>query len=181
MNMPTCLNPLSGTTVIKYLIPAFKLVPNCSLVNKPLLIYRQVFTKTASTADVERHLRSIGIVEPQWRYTMYSTDHFHSTSHEVLTIVSGRAKLCFGHMDSPDAVQEQAEKGDVILVPAGVSHRLIEDVTGDFQMVGSYPVGCSWDMCYGSEGERAKNQGISELPWLSSDPVYGQDGPAMHV
>ena len=79
---------------------------------------------------------------------MYSFSHFHSSSHEVLGIASGKAKLCFGHEANPQRVEEVLEKGDVIIMPAGVSHRLLEDLSEGlgFEMVGSYPVGCQWDM-----------------------------------
>lgn len=112
---------------------------------------------------------------------MYSTSHFHSTSHEVLCISNGKAKLCFGHEDNPQRVEEVVEKGDVIIVPAGVAHRLWEDVTGVFEMVGSYPEGCHWDMCYGREGEESKVKAIADLGWLAKDPVYGDEGPALDV
>ena len=78
---------------------------------------------------------------------MYDFDHFHSTSHEVLGIASGKARLCFGHEENPQRVVEVLEKGDMIVMPAGVSHRILEDLEGGFQMVGSYPVGSNWDMC----------------------------------
>ncbi len=68
---------------------------------------------------------------------MYSTSHFHSTSHEVLGIASGKARLCFGHEDNPKKIEEVVQKGDVIVMPAGVSHRLLEDLEGGFSMVGS--------------------------------------------
>jgi uncharacterized protein YjlB len=50
---------------------------------------------------------------------MYSTSHFHSTSHEVLAICNGEAKLCFGHEDNPGRVEETLRQGDVVVVPAG--------------------------------------------------------------
>ncbi len=112
---------------------------------------------------------------------MYSVDHFHSTSHELLSITSGSARCSFGHLDNPGHIEELLKKGDVVLIPAGVSHRLIEEVEPGFQMVGSYPEGCSWDMCHGTEDEKGKIEKIGELPWLKTDPIYGDDGPAMHV
>jgi uncharacterized protein YjlB len=42
---------------------------------------------------------------------MYNFDHFHSTSHEVLGIASGKARLCFGHEENPQRVVEVLEKG----------------------------------------------------------------------
>ncbi|KAK5175523.1 uncharacterized protein LTR77_000662 [Saxophila tyrrhenica] len=103
------------------------------------------------------------------------------TSHEVLGISSGRARLCFGHEDNPKRVEEVLEQGDVIVIPAGVAHRLLEDLEGGFEMVGCYPRGCSWDMCYGREGEEAKVKGIGGLGWFERDPVYGDEGPVLEV
>ena len=112
---------------------------------------------------------------------MYSTSHFHSTSHEVLAGSRGRAKLCFGHEENPERVEPLVEKGDVMVVPAGVAHRLLEDLEGGFEMVGSYPKGASWDMCYGREGEEKKVWGVKGLGWFERDPVYGDEGPVLDV
>lgn len=71
------------------------------------------------------------------------------------------------------------EKGDVIIIPAGVGHRLLDDYSSGFEMVGSYPVGKSWDMCYGKKGEEAKVQGIGGVGWFEKDPLYGDEGPAL--
>lgn len=38
---------------------------------------------------------------------------------------------------NPGRVLVSVGAGDVIVVPAGVAHRLLEDVNGDFGMVGS--------------------------------------------
>lgn len=110
-----------------------------------------------------------------------STSHFHSTSHEVLCVFKGTARLCFGHEDNPKRVEAVVDEGDVMVVPAGVSHRLLEDVTGGFSMVGSYPKGCDWDMCYGKEGEEEKVKGIESLGWFDRDPIYGDKGPVLEV
>jgi len=67
----------------------------------------------------------------------------------------------------------------VIVVPAGVGHRLLDDSNDGFEMVGSYPNGKNWDMCYGQEGEEEKVKAISELGWFEKDPLYGDSGPAM--
>lgn len=112
---------------------------------------------------------------------MYSTSHFHSTSHEVLCIASGAAKCCFGGEASPGRVEPVLRKGDVVVVPAGVSHRLLEEVEKPFVMVGCYPPGCGWDMCYGRPGEEHRVEGIKDLGWFDKDPVYGDAGPALEV
>lgn len=112
---------------------------------------------------------------------MYSTSHFHSTAHEVLCVASGKAQLCFGCDDNPQRVEAVVEEGDVIVVPAGVAHRLVKDLTGAFNMVGSYPRGNSWDMCYGKEGEEEKMKGIASLGWFARDPIYGDNGPTLEA
>jgi uncharacterized protein YjlB len=70
-------------------------------------------------------------------------------------------------------------RGDVVVIPAGVAHRLLEDLEGGFQMVGCYPKGYSWDMAYGKKGEEEKIEGIRKLGWFEKDPVYGDEGPAL--
>ncbi|MCJ1286293.1 hypothetical protein MMC26_005638 [Xylographa opegraphella] len=174
-------NPLKTLRVSKYQIPPYKLLPNTSIQHHPLFIYHSAFPSSASAATIESHLRDIGIVSPQWRFTMYSTTHFHSTSHEVLAISNGKAKLCFGGEENPKNVEAVLEKGDVIVIPAGVGHRLLEDIEGGFEMVGSYPTGMHWDMCYGREAEKEKIDGIRHLKWFDHDPVYGQEGPMLDI
>jgi len=72
-------------------------------------------------------------------------------------------------------------QGDVIIVPAGVGHRLLEDMDGHFEMVGSYPKGCNLDMCYGTEDEIEKVKKIGALRWFEKDPLYGDSGPTLHA
>ena len=109
----------------------------------------------------------------------HSMSHFHSTSHEVLCVTKGKAKLGFGHEDNPKRVEPEVQEGDVMVVPAGVSHRLLEDIEGGFSMVGSYPIGCDWDMCYGREDEDDKVKDIESLGWFDRDPIYGEKGPVL--
>lgn len=114
---------------------------------------------------------------------MYSQTHFHSTSHEVLGVVSGSARLCFGGEGNPDRFEPEVSNGDLIIVPAGVGHRLLSETGGhgSFKMVGAYPRGKSWDMCYGQSGEEGSCQNIGNLDWFHADPLYGEEGPALHV
>lgn len=112
---------------------------------------------------------------------MYSTSHFHSNTHEVLCVCSGRARLCFGGEENPGRVEPVVQAGDIIVLPAGMAHRLLEDTStgSSFEMVGSYPVGYDWDMCYGREGEERQVDGIGGVPWFDRDPIYGDQGPVL--
>jgi uncharacterized protein YjlB len=183
------INPQSAIKISHHYIPAWHSTPNTSIQNKPLLIYHSAFNNknnSFSASRVSAHLQRVGVVVPQWQYTMYTQSHFHSTNHEVLSVVSGRARLCFGGEGNPQRVEPVVEAGDVIVVPAGVAHRLLEDQSGtsaEFVMVGSYPMGKEWDMCYGAgnEDEDEVRERIEQLGWFKQDPIYGSDGPVMHV
>ena len=171
---------LSQLRVSSVQIPAHGGFPNTSLQHRPLLIYHSAFPAPVSPDAVETHLSEIGVVTPQWRYSMFPEDHCHSTTHEVLAITHGRARLCFGGTNNPDRLAPVVTPGDVVLMPAGVAHRLLEDLDGGFGMVGCYPVGApAWDMCYGAEGEETKLQSIKDLEWFDRDPIYGDEGPAI--
>ena len=175
------LTPLMEVRISSHQIPSFDRLPNTSIQKKPLLIYHSAFHSSINASAIESHLTTIGVVSPQWRYTMFSQTHFHSTAHEVLCVVHGRAKLCFGGEDNPKRIEPVVGKGDVMVVPGGVAHRLLEDIEGGFTMVGSYETGKSWDMCYGREGEEDKVRGIENLGWFTRDPIYGESGPCLDV
>lgn len=76
-------------------------------------------------------------------------------------------------------MEEIVSKGDVVVIPAGVCHRLLDDLDGGFQMVGCYPIGCNWDMC--EQGDERKAKMIESLEWFKRDPVYGDEGPVLNV
>lgn len=110
---------------------------------------------------------------------MYTQHHFHSTTHEVLVVCQGKGRICFGGPGNPDRVEIEAGKGDVMIVPAGLAHGLLEDM-GGYQMVGSYPKGGEqWDHCTG--GEEGVEERIKALTWFERDPVYGDQGPVLDV
>jgi uncharacterized protein YjlB len=174
--------PASEIRISRHAIPAWHRIPNTSIQNKPLLIYHSAFN--ASASQLSARLEEIGAVVPQWQYTMYRQTHFHSNTHEVLGVISGRARLCFGGEENPGRVEPTVEQGDLMIVPAGVSHRLLEDLSGgSFKMLGAYPPGKSWDMNYGkeSESEEEVKKNIASQAWFDRDPLYGKDGPALHI
>ncbi|KAE9363709.1 hypothetical protein N431DRAFT_389825 [Stipitochalara longipes BDJ] len=173
------LTPLASLRVSTHQIPRQNLIPNTSIQAKPLLIYHSCLPSAATASSIEAHLKETGVVFPQWRYTMYNVTHFHASTHEVLCVFSGQAKLCFGGEFNPSKVETGVQKGDVIIIPAGVAHRLLDDFNSNFQMVGSYPRGKHPDMCCGKKEEEEKIKGISTLGWFERDPLYGDDGPVL--
>lgn len=75
--MAAKLNPLKDLKVLKHQIPAHGLTPNTSIQNKPLLIYKSAFPSHTSASDIKNHLKSVGVVSPQWEFSMYTVSHFH--------------------------------------------------------------------------------------------------------
>lgn len=169
---------IDSLRISRHYIPPYGPFPNCRPTNQPLIIYHQVFPP-GSVSLIQRHLCQKRVVEPQWVHSMYREHHFHSTTHEVLVISKGSALLCFGGKENPDRVEYEAKQGDVLVVPAGLAHALLED-KGGFEMVGSYPIGADrWDHCTATSGEEMDvvEKRIKGLAWFRMDPVYGNRGP----
>ncbi|KAL9104038.1 MAG: hypothetical protein Q9163_000977 [Psora crenata] len=175
------LAPPKEIKVSQYQVPAFESLPNTSIQHRPLLIYHGAFRPNTTASTIEQHLSDVGVVQPEWRYSMYPYSHFHSTSHEVLCVYSGSAKLCFGGEANPERVEIGVGKGDVIIVPAGLAHRLLDDHDKQFSMVGCYPKGKQWDMCYGRKEEEGNEERIASLEWFLRDPIYGVEGPLLET
>jgi uncharacterized protein YjlB len=109
-----------------------------------------------------------------WRNGVYGFHHYHSTAHEVLGVYGGTARVQFG---GERGVVLKISPGDVVVIPAGVAHKNL-GASHDFRVVGAYPRGQRWDLCYGEPGERPQaGQNIARVPLPEADPVYGTDGP----
>src|SRR5438105_1619402 len=95
-------------------------IPNSRL---PLLIYRHPVPSNVSDLArfFEKMFGSHDWVDA-WRDGIYDYQHFHSTAHEVLGIFRGFAEVEFG---GEHGVVEELRRGDVAIIPAGVSHKRI--------------------------------------------------------
>jgi uncharacterized protein YjlB len=168
-------------------IPKWHRIPNTSIQSKPLMIYHEAFEATAS--ELSTQLEEVGdlaqaAITPEWHYPLLSKDHFHSTTHSVLGVVSGRSRACFGGEQNPDRFETIIQRGDLIIIPAGVGHRLSQDLgTSDepFELVLAYPLLKPWDICYGQPEGEEQVKNIQKVVWFQRDPLYGDDGPALHV
>jgi uncharacterized protein YjlB len=108
-----------------------------------------------------------------WRNGIYDYHHYHSTAHEALGIYQGKATVQFG---GPEGFVAEVEKGDVVLIPAGVAHKNLGE-SGGFKCVGAYPAGQEYDMKYGKQGERPEvDATIKQVPYPECDPVFGSAG-----
>jgi uncharacterized protein YjlB len=141
----------------------------------PLLVYRQAVKagEKDPAAIFEQHFAENDWTN-SWRDGVYPFAHYHSTSHEVLGIYRGNAKLRLGGKSGKEF---EVRTGDVIVIPAGVAHQNLGS-SSDFGVVGAYPEGRDWDLLKGNPGERPKaDQNIAALPPPNNDPLYGARGP----
>jgi uncharacterized protein YjlB len=138
----------------------------------PLLIHRGGIAGGGEAA-VRQRFRDHGWLN-NWRYPgIYLYPHFHSTTHECLGVATGWMELAlFGR----DGVRVRLEAGDVVVMPAGVSHAMT-DASEDVLVVGGYPEGRDWDNMREDHIDlaafRAAAKRIMMLPIPGRDPVTG--------
>jgi uncharacterized protein YjlB len=144
-------------------------IPNSPL---PVLVYRGV-EALRDARSCEALFASHGWLGA-WRDGIFSFHHFHSTAHEVLGVVAGRADVVLG---GPRGRRFEVRSGDVLVLPAGTGH-CNAGSSGDLLVVGAYPDGMDWDL---RRGDRAEHDqvlaNIRAVPLPAADPVYGSDGP----
>lgn len=143
----------------------------------PLVLLKQAIQSTGpiSPSTIEKVFHENNWVNP-WRNGLFGFHHYHSTAHEALGIYSGWVKVQLG---GPDGKIVTVEAGDVVVIPAGVAHKNIDQSSG-FKVVGAYPIGQVPDMKYGKSGERPNaDQNIQNIDLPEYDPVYGKTGPLM--
>jgi len=113
-----------------------------------------------------------------WRNGIHDYHHYHPNAHEVLGIASGSASVRFGG-EGGELVA--VTTGDVIVVPAGVGHALING-SDDLLVVGAYADGRNWDTIRDDPDVIAESRRrIAEVPLPDADPVDGADGPLMKL
>ena len=142
----------------------------------PLLIYRgavAVETEKFDAATVIDTLFETNGWGRSWRDTIYDFVHYHSQVHEVLGVARGTAKVEFGGVKGRIFT---VKPGDVVVLPAGTGHRLIE-ASRDFLVVGAYPEDGTYDECTDTRDRPDAIKRIAKVRKPRRDPVYGSSGP----
>jgi uncharacterized protein YjlB len=143
-------------------------IPNNKL---PLLIYKNVIPADDLHADGLKKLFNKNHWSNDWDNGIYDYHHYHSITHEVLGVYRGKAVL---QMGGEQGEKIQVEAGDVLIIPAGVGHKNLQNE--NLGVVGAYPNGMDYDLKKGAKGERpAVDKNIAAVPMPAYDPVYGKD------
>ena len=167
--------PHQPMKVIHEFIPALGYFPNNP--HFPLLIYSGVFNANQLAPTEIKNLLKENNWGNSWIDSIYDEHHYHSNTHEVLIVISGTAKAIYG---GPQGKIFKISEGDVIIHPAGVSHKKMT-ASDHFACMGAYPNSRHYDMCYGKKEEHPQvDKNIKKVGLPEADPVYGKDGLIFH-
>jgi uncharacterized protein YjlB len=166
--------PVTGFIVMPMNLERLHAPPGERIPNNPrfpVLIYHGVEAATEG-ADAARALFAEHGWGGAWVDGIFPFHHFHSTSHEALAVVAGRAVVELG---GSQGQAFEVSAGDVLVLPAGTGHRRASSEPG-FTVVGAYPAGQEdYDLLRGddpAEVEAARER-IAALPAPPDDPVGG--------
>jgi uncharacterized protein YjlB len=151
--------------------------PNAHFPNNetlPLLIYKKAWEEM-DAEEIAALFKKNGW-HKTWTDSIYPFHHYHSNTHEVLAICKGKCTVEAGGENGSLLLVEQ---GDVLFLPAGVSHKNLES-SPDFTCVGAYPEDIEYDMHYG-KGERPQTEpAIQKVPLPQKDPITGSREPLLN-
>jgi uncharacterized protein YjlB len=142
----------------------------------PLVVYRAALPAAGDRASAcERMFAQHGWPD-SWRNGIYAHHHYHSTTHEVLGIARGNARVRMGG-EGGQTVDLNA--GDVVVIPAGTAHKR-EAASSDLLVIGAYPRGQQPDICRAdSAGHGRALVAIAAVPLPEADPVTGRTDPLL--
>ena len=144
-------------------------IPNSKF---PLLLYRNAFSQRNDQGAkwLEEKFLSNNWYN-SWRNGIFTFQHYHSITHEVLGIYSGECLVLLGG-DKGERILVKA--GDIIVIPAGVGHKNLGDK--NLGVVGAYPNGMRVDIMRGEQGERpGTDNNIAAVPFPETDPFTGRN------
>lgn len=138
----------------------------------PVLIYRDL-PLAGDYAERFEALFASHLWPPRWRAQVYDYQHYHSTTHEVLGVASGSARLLLGGEQGEEVT---VKAGDALVLPAGTGH-CQRWASEDFLVVGGYPLDQPYDLLRPEaathDSARAR---VAQVPVPISDPLAGTQG-----
>jgi uncharacterized protein YjlB len=142
----------------------------------PVLIYRHCLELPKfknKAVEIVQKIFARNKWSNSWQNGIYDFHHYHSTTHECMAIVQGKARVIFG---GPKGKPAEVITGDVIILPAGTGHKCTKH-SDDFLCVGAYPQAKDYDTNYGKASEY--DEAVRRIKTLSiplKDPVFGNEG-----
>ncbi|KTD18280.1 cupin domain-containing protein [Legionella jordanis] len=140
----------------------------------PFLVYQQPLSLSNQPAEsLQNFLKDNGWIN-SWVDGIYDYHHYHSNTHECLVVISGECNVQVG---GEKGSIYGVSKGDVLIIPAGVSHKNT-GASKDFKCIGAYPFDLDYDMNYGKADEHPRvDDNIRNVRLPKSDPIFGKEGP----
>ncbi|MBM7648214.1 uncharacterized protein YjlB [Bacillus ectoiniformans] len=141
----------------------------------PVLVYEGPFKDCPNEIE---HIFNRHQWSNSWINGIFDFHHYHSNAHEVLGVKAGSAVVLIG---GEKGQHLNLSVGDVLVLPAGTGHKKLES-SQDFQVVGAYPNGQSYNMR--KSDPSIHSQSMSEIANVSipqTDPVYGDSGPLLQA
>lgn len=87
---------MTACNIVTYIVNDDGQFPNCSIQNLPVLIYKSAFPSSGSPSELANKIEETFAhngFPPQWRFGLYEYAHYHSTSHEILGVFKGSARV----------------------------------------------------------------------------------------
>jgi uncharacterized protein YjlB len=140
----------------------------------PLIVYKSVvhLPQSLDPATVFEQLFDSHGWGSSWRDGIYDYAHYHSGIHEVLGIARGGGRVRFGGANGRALT---LKAGDVAILPAGTGHQRGFSGRRRLSNPGVY------DECRSAEDREKALPAIDRVARPRKDPVYGKDGPLMHI
>ncbi len=141
----------------------------------PVMLYRGAisFSGAFERATIIDTLFETNSWGRSWRDTVYDFVHYHSRIHEVMGVARGSATIECGGVKGRKV---KVKAGDVVALPAGTGHRLIE-ASRNFLVVGAYPQDGTYDECTDMRDRPEAKKRIARVRRPKKDPLYGSGGP----
>lgn len=138
----------------------------------PVLVYRAL-PLNGDPAECFEQLFASHLWPARWRAQVFDYHHYHSTTHEVLGVARGWARLLLGGESGRDV---RLAAGDALVLPAGTSHCQLQ-ASADFLVVGGYPLGQPYDLLRPDEASHDEARArVAQVFVPICDPVAGTQG-----
>jgi uncharacterized protein YjlB len=141
----------------------------------PVILYKSIFQdlKPPFSVDILHLFQSNGWTN-NWGDIIKTQNHYHSNTHEVLGINSGKVEMVIGGARGKII---RLKEGDVIILPAGIGYYSLENKK-KYIAVGGYPNGEDWDMIYDEHEKYINSQkSIAKNPFPILHPIHCLNGP----